>query len=683
MKTSFLLFLFACFSQFAMNADEGMWPLNMVPQKQIEKTYGVKLSPDWIEHVQRSSLRLSTGGSSAFVSPHGLVMTNHHVGSKAIYNLSTESQDLLKNGFYAASIEHELKCSNLYADQLISIQDVTDVIKQSFSADLSLVEREKARKEAINQLSKKVREQTGFEPQVVSLYQGARYHLYLYKRYTDIRLVMAPEKAIAFFGGDAENFEYPRHCLDVCFFRIYENNQPLVTKDFFTWNRSGPKVEEPLFVVGHPGGTDRKLTSGHLAHYKDHGFPFIKRLIEEKVECLQRFSQQSEENARIASQDLFSLQNSLKVYKAKVSGLQTTSIIKNRIAFEQKLFSDDEKEPLDRLQASFSELNKYYMALQVLEGAGSRHSKLFIWAKQLVRLSDELQKPNEKRLKEYSDTQMPLLELSLLSQEPVYLELERVMLADGLTRFEKVLGQEHDAVKAAFGSKSVEEIVSGLVAGTQLQDLQFRKTLYQNPQLVKTSEDPFIKLARALDPYSRAIRERYENEHESQEKESYTKIMDKIFERYGESLYPDATFTLRLSVGKMASYEECGNKIAVHTSFASLFESSKAHEGQDPYLLPKSWRERKECLNMATPFNFISTNDIIGGNSGSPVLNKDAEVVGLIFDGNKQAFFWNFEYEDLHGRAVSVHAQAILEALSKIYGADSLVTEITDSSLQK
>lgn len=670
-----LLSLFLLFS-ISLYGDEGMWPPNMLPKKEIQKNYGVEINDVWVDHVQKSCLRMSTGGSASFVSKNGLVMTNHHVGSKAIYNLSSDSVDLLQNGFYAKGIEGELKCPNLYVDQLVSIRDVTSEINQPFQAGMTAAEREKARREVSAHLAKKAQEETGLYPQVVMLYQGARYHLYLYKRYTDVRLVMAPEKSIAFFGGDEENFEYPRHCLDVCFFRVYENNRPLATKDYFKWSKEGPKPEEPLFVLGHPGGTDRKLTSAHLAFFRDETYPFVIQTIKEKIEVLYNFQQESDENKRIAAQDLFSLRNSLKSFKAKYAGLMTTPIIKNKEKFEVTLFAEVDEQPWLDLRQALNQSKEYYQAYLLLEGLGSRYSKLYSVAKNLVRVSQERSLPNEKRLKEYTDSMLPALELALFSNEPTYMSLERVMLVDGLTRVQRLLGDKHPAVKAMLQGKSVQQAVSFLLGETELSNVSVRLKLYNNPELVKKSLDPMIVFAKKVDQYARAFREKYENELESVEKESYSKIMEAIFARHGESLYPDATFTLRLSVGTMTGYREYGSTIKPTTTLGGAFEKAEANKEDVDYELPKSWRDATSRLDKSVPFNFISTNDLIGGNSGSPVINKDAEIVGLVFDGNAQAFLWNFEFDQTQGRAISVHSQAIKEALTKIYDAESLSNEL-------
>ncbi len=679
--------VFLFFMQSVLFADEGMWPLNMVPHDEIAKTYGVELSPEWLEHVQKASLRFSTGGSSSFVSPNGLLMTNHHVGSSAIYSLSSEQNDLIKNGFYAQSLEEELLCPNVYADQLISIQDVTAQVLEDLSETMTPREREEARKAATARICKKAQEETGLQPEVVALYRGALYHLYLYKRYTDIRLVMAPEQDMAFFGGDDENFEYPRHSLDVSFFRVYENNEPVDSKDYLKWSKSGPSVDEPLFVLGHPGRTDRILTSDHLQFVKDVRLPYTLQFLGERIESLQQFSAESEENRRIALQDIHKLRNSQKVFLAMERILKEGSIIKNKKRFEQELFKTTENEPWLALQKELAALRIYYADYYIFEMLTLGGCHYYDFAECLVRASQERVKANEKRLREYRESELPTIEMRLFSEEPVYPALEKAKLIDSLTIAVKIFGVSHPQIALALDGKSVEERAEELIANTQLGSIEYRRKLYENPEELLGAQDPFIKLALAVDPYARKLRERYDNEFAACEKESYAQIADILFKRYKESMYPDATFTLRLSVGTMKGYEDVAlngydlltEEVPPFTTFETAYVKARNHSFQEPYKMPQNWRQSERLVQMQTPFNFVSTNDIIGGNSGSPVINKNGEVVGIIFDGNRHAFSWDFAYDDQVARAVSVHSQAILEALMHIYEAEELVAEITTS----
>ena len=665
-------------------AEEGMWTFNGLPLHTIEKQYGVVLTQDWIDHVQKSCLRVSLGGSASFVSPQGLLLTNHHVGSSAIYHLSTQGRDLMESGFLAKTFDEEIPCPNMYVDQLISIQDVTaEIHAKAISSELP-EEREKARQTAIAEIKEKAQKETGLQPEVVSLYQGARYHLYLYQRYTDVRLVMAPEKSIAFFGGDADNFEYPRFDLDICFFRVYQDGVPLATKNFLKWSKEGPQLSEPLFVVGHPGKTRRMLTSSHLEFLRDQELSLLLKWMKTKQAKLQAFGQISQENRRIAEQDLFSIENSLKVISRLCDDLTNSSMIADKRKEEVVLFEKNTNtNPWKSLENTLESAKAYYPKFLVLEGLGSNYSKAYLWAKTLLRLSQEKGKPNSERLKEYTDTEIPKLELDLFSTEPVYKNLEKLRLLDNLQRTIDLLGTKHPVSRIIRNHQTLESRVDDLLNGTKLFDLEYRKELYSNLDAVSQSTDPFIILAKELDPFAREVREQKETLLDPVQNESYDEIAKILFERYGETVYPDATFTLRLSFGSMKGYLEKDQFIDPVTLVRGAFDKAKSHDFQEPFNLPQSWIAKETEIQKQAPLNFVSTNDIIGGNSGSPIINKNGELVGLIFDGNAHSISWSFKFDDVKGRATSVHSSGILEALQNIYGADNLIQEIFPLGLPK
>lgn len=676
MKKLIIALLMGAFSLAV--AEEGMWPFNKLPLDSIEKDYGVKLDSKWIDNVQQACVRISLGGSGSFVSSQGLVMTNHHVGSKAIYNLSSKENDLMEKGFLARTFDEELKCPNMYVESLISIEDMTHEVNQGVLDEMPASEKESLRKQNIADIAKKAQQTTGLQPEMVTLYQGARYHLYLYKRYTDVRLVMAPEATIAFFGGDEDNFEYPRYNLDVCFFRVYENGKPLVPEHYLKWSSTGPKNLEPLFVAGHPGRTERLLTSDHVRFLKEKEIPLLLSYLKEKIQTLQTFGKQSVENERIAKDILFSCQNAFKVYTGIEKALTTTPVIAAKEEKEKSLYGDKKSDaytPWKNLQTALKNFQEYHTEYVMLEGFSSNYSKLYMWAKHLVRLEKERAKPSGERLKEYADHQLAALELNLLSEEPVYKNLEQVLLTASFERVSRKL-THHPAVKSLLNGKTPYERAKELLATTQLTDRDYRKKLYDHPEQIYTSSDPFIKLAIALDPYARAVRQKKEDELESVQKESYALIAQMIFSRYGETLYPDATFTLRLSIGSLKGYDEKGSFVKPITTLGEIFKYAQKHGFKMPYQLPRSWTEKGSLLKKNAAFNFVSTNDIIGGNSGSPVINAQGEVVGLVFDGNAHSFIWDYAFEDKQGRAVSVHTQGIIEALDKIYQAEALVREI-------
>lgn len=661
-----------------ISAEEGMWLFNALPKDKIQKEYGVQLQDEWVEQIQKSCLRISSGGSGAFVSSAGLLMTNHHVGSTAIYQLSSENRNLSRDGYYADTYDKELKCPNLHVDQLISIRDVTNQVQSAFTSDMSPADKENARKVAIAAIKNDSKKETGLHPEIVIMYQGAQYHLYLYKRYTDVRLVMCPEESIAFFGGDPKNFEFPRHNLDVSFFRVYENNQPLETEHYLTLNAEGPRLNEPLFVAGHPGSTDRLYTAAHLSFQRDVELPLIMQLLKEKMAILQIFSAQSDENERIAKQDIFHYQNFYKVFKARSEGLLSSKVISNKQQSEHTFFqklTQEEMKPWHHLNDTLNKFKIYYSEYFILEGIGSRYSKLFSWAKELVRAADERDKPNENRLREFTDTELPSLERDLYSTEPLYIELERALLKDSLQRLINLLGRDHPAVKSAMGTQSIDEKVEELLT-TSISDLNTRKRLFENPSELENSTDPLIVFFKALDPYARTVRQSFDLEFMTAKKECYEKIIKTLFDKSDDSLYPDATFTLRLSYGSMIGYEENNTFIEPITKRHDVFDIADQAGNINPFYLPEKWYAKKDTLNKEVPFNFVSTNDIVGGNSGSPVVNQKGEIVGIIFDGNVHSLLWDYAFDQTQGRAVSVHAHVIIDSLEHIYGAESLVKEL-------
>ncbi len=658
----------------ALSAEEGMWPFNNIPVETIRQQYGVTLQPSWVDHVQKSCLRVSLGGSASFVSPNGLFLTNHHVGRKAVHDLSTEQRDLSAQGFLARSHNEELKCPNMYVDQLISIRDVTAEIHTAAQKGATAAEREQLRKAAIAALVQQAQEETGLQPEMVSLYEGGRYNLYLYQRYSDVRLVMAPEDSIAFFGGDSDNFEYPRYDLDICFFRVYEDGKPLISENYLSCEAGGPKVGEPLFVAGHPGHTSRMLTAAHIRFLQEVHYTILLKWLEDRRADLQGFASESAENRRICSANFFSVENSLKVFKNLYAELGTSSLIVDKQAYEDCLCEDADAQPWRQLEAALNDARAYYPTYMALERYS--YGKLYGWAKHLVRFAIERSKPNETRLEEYVDAELATLRQGLLSTEPVYNNLEKIYLQGSFQRTIQLLGLDHP-VSQILQAISIDD----LLADSQMKEPAAREWFYDHPEEVLNSSDPLIQLAIALDPYAREVRQKIEDEFESTQHDSYAAIAKILFDRYGESVYPDATFTLRLSVGSMSGYEDQGNYIEPTTTLGATFDHARAHDFQGSYALPQSWLTKQDLLNKQVPFNFVSTNDIIGGNSGSPVINQYGELVGLIFDGNIHSIIWDFGFDSVQGRATSVHSAGILEALRSIYGAEGLVRELVGETV--
>jgi hypothetical protein len=676
----------------ASRADEGMWLFNNPPLKVLQEKYHFQPTAAWLEHVQKSSVRFDNGGSGSFVSPDGLVMTNHHVGADCLGKISTKDKNYVATGFEAKSNADEPKCSDLELNVLMSIEDVTARVAGAVRSGMDAASAEKARRAEINNIEKDSRDKTGLRSDVVTLYNGGQYHLYRYKQYTDVRLVFAPQKAIAFFGGDPDNFEYPRYDLDICFFRVYENDKPVHADNYLKWSASGATEGELIFVSGHPGRTERGDTVAHILYQRDYTVPGVLNLLRRREVLLDNYSERSAENARRAEDELFGIKNSRKAYLGILAGLQDPAILgkirdsekelRDAVAKDPKL-SESYGDAWDRVAATIKSVIKIrdeynLFGIGPQRRAQSFNSDLFDIAIKLVRLAEETSKPNGERLREYSEAGLDSLKLQLFSDAPIYEDLETVQLADSLGMMAEVMGEENEIVRMVLAGKSPRERAAELIHGTALKDVAVRKRLADGGRkAIQDSNDPMIQLARQIDPESRRIRQSFEQQVDEPQRQAYGKIANARFAVYGSSLYPDATFTLRLAFGEAKGYNEGGEKIPWATTLGGTYEHAAAHNNKDPFELPKMWNERKSQLRLLTPYNFVSTADIIGGNSGSPVINRQGELVGIIFDGNLQSLVLDYTYTDKEARAVAVHSAGILEALRKVYSANRLVTELT------
>jgi len=669
-----------------VTADEGMWLLNKPPTKALKEKYGFEPTPAWLEHLQKSCCRM--GASASIVSPEGLVMTNHHVGHDSLEKLSTPEKDLLKTGFYARTRAEEVKCPDLDAVVLWSIDDVTEKVNASVKPGMSAAEAGAARRKAIAEIEAASDKETGLRSEVVTLYHGARYHLYRYKRFDDIRLVMAPEEQAAFFGGDNDNFEYPRYNLDCCFFRIYENGKPLKTEHYLKWSKNGAADNELTFVVGNPARTQRLYTVDHLKFLRDVEIPSILRKLWRREVELASFSSRSAENARIANGDRRGVENSRKAFTGVLAGLNDPAVMKQKMEEEKKLRAWVDADPArkaeygdawDKLADAHANYRGFYERQMALEGRRSvLRSDLMRIARHLVRMAEEKQKPNSERLHEYTDSELAELEQDLYSPAPIYDALEIERLGDGLSFFSEQFGGDDPLTVAAMAGKSPKARAEELVRGTKLKDITYRKKLAAGgTAAIASCDDPMIRFAASIDPEARKLRKRFEDEVESVERANYAKIAKAKFASEGEDMYPDATFTLRLSYGPVRGYIEDGKQVKPFTDFAGMYVRAKERDGKYPFNLPDRWVAKKDKLKMDVPFNFVCTADIIGGNSGSPVVNKAGEVVGLVFDGNIQGLVWDIAYTDDQARCVAVDSRGLVEALKDIYDAGPLVEELT------
>jgi hypothetical protein len=685
MKTFWLAILLTL-PTMGIQADEGMWLFNQPPRELLRSHHQFEVTDAWMEHLQKASVRFNSGGSGSFVSEDGLLISNHHVGADAIQKLSTKERDLLRDGFSARTPADEIKCLDLELNVLQSIDDVTAHINAAVPKKADAATAFAARRKIIAEVEKETMERTGLRADVVTLWQGGAYHLYTFKRYTDVRLVFAPEQQIAFFGGDPDNFEFPRCDLDVALFRAYENGRPAKVKHFLKFSPQGAQDGELVFVTGHPGRTSRLLTVAELEYLRDEGLPARLTNLRRVEVLLANWSTRSEENLRRAKDELFGVQNSRKALNGKLAGLLDPELFAGKLKaeseFRAQLADRTEvaaaREAYDKIAAATRILGAQATRHGLLESAQAFNCDSFTIARTLLRAGDELPKPNGERLQEFSDSGKTSLELALFSAKPIYADLEIVLLADALTHLCAKLGVHDPLVRQILAGQSPRARAAELINRTQVRDVAFRKQLYAGGAVAVTAaKDPMIELARLVDAEARALRKVAEDQGEVKQ-QAHAAIARARNEVLGTTGYPDATFTLRLAFGTVKGYEEDGVRVSPFTTFASLYERSREMKAQPPFDLPPIWSKRKGKLNLQTPFNFVSTCDIIGGNSGSPVVNRAGEFVGIIFDGNLQSLPWDYAFTDKQGRATSVHSAAILEALNKVYGAKELTRELLD-----
>jgi len=671
-----------------------MWLFNAPPLKQLKEKYQFEPTPQWLEHLQKASVRFNSGGSGSFTSANGLVITNHHVGADTLQKMGDEQHNYLRNGFYAKTQTDEMKSTDLELNVLISIEDVTTRVTGAVKPGMTSDQASGARNAVIAAIEKESKEKTGLRSDVVTLYQGGAYHLYRYKRYDDVRLVFAPEQQMAFFGGDPDNFEYPRYDLDVCIFRVYENGQPAKIDNFLKWNVHGPTDGELTFVSGSPGKTDRQLTLDELADTRDRYLPYVLRMFNRREVLELAYSARSFENARKARDDLFGDQNNRKRYDGYLAGLLDPQIWSALKAREQKLRDAIVRDPkfkstisdYDRIKRAQAEIAKNAPLYNYLEqerpvtigyrGPRALSGNLFKYARLLTRSIDERVQPNGERIPQFRDSARESLELELFSTEPIYDDYEILRLTDSLADFASQFGADNPLVQKVLTGKSPQARAVGLVSGTKLKDVAMRKDLYhKDAAALQAAHDPMLDLARLIDGPAREARKIYDAQDEIK-KQAYAEIAKARFAIEGTGSYPDATFTLRLSYGTVRGYEQDGKQIPAFTDFAGLYHRSDEHDNKPPFDMPQRWINKKADLNLATHLDFVSDADIIGGNSGSPVVNKSNEFVGIIFDGNIQSLVLDCIYTDTQARAVSVDSAAITEALRKVYDAGALADEL-------
>jgi hypothetical protein len=675
-----------------MCADEGMWTFDNPPVKQLEQKYHFTPTAQWLDHVRLSCVRLNDGGSGSFVSAHGLLLTNHHVARGQLQKNSTAEHDFVKNGFYAATPAEEMKSPDLEVNVLRSMENVTQTVQAALKGAMTPAEEFTRRKAAIARIERESLEKTGLRSDVVTLYQGGEYWLYRYRKYTDVRLVFAPEDQAAFFGGDPDNFTYPRYDLDMALFRVYENGKPIDTKDYLKWNPAGATDGELVFVPGHPGSTQRQDTVAQLEFERDFYEPIALKLLKNRVAVLEQYSAQGTEQARQAASLIFGLQNSVKAYEGRYKGLLDKTVMDTKRNDEQDFKAKVMANPAWR-QAyggawdAISEATRKNVSRakqQLYRGTDLERqnyrgmdSQLATTAATIVAYVAEVQKPDGERLQGFHEAQLESLRHRLFSPAPTYPGLEIARMTGALEADLTGLGAEDPFVRIVLDGRSPREAATALVNGTKLADPAFRKQLVEGGvAAVSASTDPMIAICRKLDPLRRESIKWQEDNVKSVDQAAGEKLGKARFAVYGKSAYPDATFTLRLSYGQVKGYPMNGTEAPYKTTFYGLFDRATSFDFEGPFYLPSRYKENRTNLDLATPLDFVTTNDIIGGNSGSPVINRNADIVGLIFDGNIESLVGDFVYEGATNRAVAVHTAGMTEALRKLYGADRLVREM-------
>jgi hypothetical protein len=654
-----------------------MWLYEAPPMERLKKEFGFEPSAQWLEHLRLSSVHL--GASASFVSANGLILTNHHVALGALQAVSRAGADYVKNGFLAESFEKEIKAPGYEATVLVSIEDVTRKVNDAVPANLPAAEAVKARHAVMATIERESEAATKLQSRVVSLYGGALYHLYRSKRYDDVRIVFAPELDTAFFGGDPDNFEYPRYCLDISLLRAYENGKPAKVEHWLQWSMDGVKDGELTFVSGHPGRTERLLPSAVLQRMRDESSPLQIENLERSEKVLLAYGAKSPEAHRQTARELFGVQNSLKAGLPRLAVLRNTDVIERKRHEEAELrAARDAFAVIDKAEAAGS---KIYVRETMFEGGVAFRSRLFGYARMLVRMPVEDARPDDERLPEFNQSKRKVMLQRLLADDPVYAELEAAKMADSLAFLVEKLGASDPLVRRILAGKSPGERARELVDGCKLGDPDERRKLQEGgAQAIDASRDPMIELVRLVDPQSRQLRKEMETNVTEPQTQAMAEINKARFAIFGTNTYPDATGSLRLALGVVKGYEQDGQHLPPWTTIGGAFDHEREHGAKWPYELPEKWHTAKSKVNANTPLNFISTADITGGNSGSPVVNRQGEFVGIVFDSNRQGVVNDFAYEDRQARMIAVDSRGIIEALRKVYAADKLIEELVSGN---
>jgi hypothetical protein len=665
-----------------IHAEEGMWTFDNPPLKQLAAKYNFHPTQAWLDHLRLSSARLNDGGSGSFVSPNGLLLTNHHVARGQLQKNSTAEHDYVRDGFYAATPDAEMASPDLEVNVLVGMQDVTARVLGAAKGIADETRALKAQDAEIAAIEKESKDKTGLRSDVVSFYQGGEYWLYQYKAYTDVRLVFAPEQQAAFYGGDPDNFTYPRYDLDMALFRVYENGKPLHTDNYLKWSAKGAAPGELIFIPGHPGSSQRDDTMDELLFDHDSIEPAFIEYLSRRIAAAQAFGAQGPEQARLVGTTILSLQNSLKVYEGRYDALNDKGIMAKKQAeeseFRARVAANPEwKKAYGDAWETIAAIQKRAAPRQEAMIFRRTDSRLFSIARQIVQYVVEVKKPDGERLDGYHDAQLETLKFQLFSPAPIYLSTEKLYMTTALNLAAEKLGRNDEYLVKLLQGSDVNTFVNSVVDGTKLSDVAVRKALLDGGEAaVAASTDPMIVAARRTDPLAREYRRWQHDEIESALTPAGEKLGKARFAVYGKDAYPDATFTLRLSYGTVDGYLCNGTIAPPFTTFYGLYDRAASFSNQPPFDLTPKEAAGRDKLDLATPFNFVSTGDIIGGNSGSPVVNRDGEVVGLIFDGNIESLAGDFVYDGTKNRAVAVHSAGMIEGMRKLYDAGALADEL-------
>lgn len=665
--------------------DEGMWTFDNLPLKLLKEKYNFTPTKEWVDHLRLSSVRFNDGGSGSFISSTGLVLTNHHVASGQLQKISSARKNYVADGFYAATQADEIKSADSELNVLISMENVTARVQGVTSKTKDQKAAFDARRAEIAKIEKESLDATGLRSDVVTLYGGGEYWLYRYKRYTDVRIVFAPEQQIAFFGGDPDNFTYPRYDLDMAIFRVYENEKPIESPNYLTWNAKGAGDGDMVFVSGHPGTTDRLDTVAQLRALRDDFHPLQLNAFKSRVATLRRYGSGAQEQARQANDVVFGLENSIKAYEGELAGLRDRQVFSKKEKEEAELRAAVAKQP--KIEREYADA---WVSIEKAERVAHERFLPYMYhttslsfarsatlALNVVRYVTETKKPDGERLPGYHDAQLPSLRLRMLSPAPLYPAMDEALMSDWLQEASAALGAEDPFIHAVLGGQTPAQRAKSLFAGSRIGDAAFRKELSEGGDVaVSASQDPMIAFARIADPFMREMRKWHEDAVESIEAAAKEKLAKARFELYGKTAYPDATFTLRLTFGTVQGYAMNGTKAPSMTTLYGLYDRAVGFGQKPPFDLPQRYLARQQTLDLRTPLNFVSTVDITGGNSGSPVVDRNGDLVGLIFDGNIESLVGSYVYSEETNRAVAVHAGAMIEALRKLYDAGALADEI-------